>query len=279
MAKFLTTAGTVSSIENIIRRASARLILVSPYLKLSKQFERRLIDANKRKVQIVIVYGKEPLVRDEIEKLLVLEHLQLLYCENLHAKCYVNDDKMVLSSMNLYEFSERNNREMGIMLSKFEDSEAFDDVLDEIESIINSSDTIKEKLFYPCKKNSFVGVSISHLIVLKSILEESYPEQPWQIEKSCIKCAFKEGVRLYIDHRVIFRFDSNTLLSNLREVLEQTVFIDRCFWHGKAIYYNLPQEFFPIFHEDDQVYVSHYLLKFIKEVDKLIDYLVDSSSN
>ncbi|GEM_PF-5981765 len=278
MAKFLTTAGTVCSIEDIIRKASLRLILISPYLKLSKQLLQRLQDANKRKVQILVIYGKVTLVRDEIEKLLVLDHLHLLYCENLHAKCYVNDDKMVLSSMNLYEYSERNNREMGIMLNKFDDAEAFDDVLDEIESIINSSETIKEKLFYPCNKYSFVGVSISHLIVLKSILEESYPEQPWQIEKSCIKCVFKEGVRLYIDHRVIFRFDSSTLLSNLREVLEQTEFIDRCFWHEKAIYYNLPQDFFPISHEDDQVYVSHYLLKFIKEVDKLIDYLVNSSS-
>lgn len=277
MAKFLTTAGTVSSIEDIIRKASARLILVSPYLKLSKQFEQRLKDANERKVQIVVIYGKDNLVREEIEKLLVLEHLHLLYCENLHAKCYVNDDKIVLSSMNLYEYSERNNREMGIMLNKFEDSEAFDDVLDEIESIINSSSTIKEKLYNPCNKHSFVGVTISHLIVLRSILEESYSEKSWHMEKSFIKCNFKEGVRLYVDHRIIVRFDSNTLFHKLRILLEESIYINRCSWHKKAIYYELPQEFFQFFTDHDQVSVSHYLLQFIKEIDRLIDYLVGSS--
>ena len=39
MAKFLNTRKAVSEIEDLIRNAESRLTLISPYLKLSKDFK------------------------------------------------------------------------------------------------------------------------------------------------------------------------------------------------------------------------------------------------
>ena len=61
MAEFLTTQGTSYHIENIIKNAKNKLVLISPYLKLSKTFFERLKDADRRGVKITLVYGKKDL--------------------------------------------------------------------------------------------------------------------------------------------------------------------------------------------------------------------------
>ncbi len=116
MADFLTTSGTSHHIENIIMDAKAKLVLVSPYLKLSKTFFERLKDASGKGVSIKIVYGKDELKPNERNSLAELKNAELFYFQNLHAKCFFNESKMVITSMNMYEFSEKTNREMGILI-------------------------------------------------------------------------------------------------------------------------------------------------------------------
>ncbi|MBN2747561.1 MAG: phospholipase D family protein [Bacteroidales bacterium] len=139
MAKFLTTVGNSYYIEQIIINAKKNLTLVTPYLQLSKNLTERIIDADKRGVQITFIYGKSSLSDAEKRKLSSLNNIQIFYFKDLHAKCYHNEDSMIISSMNLYEFSERNNREMGILAERETDGEIFNDAIREIESIINSS--------------------------------------------------------------------------------------------------------------------------------------------
>lgn len=116
MAEFLTTNGTSYNIENIIIEAKNRLVLISPYLQLSKTFYERLKDATNRNVKVTIVYGKDELKPNEKNSLAELKNVELKYFQNLHAKCYLNESKMVITSMNMYEFSEKTNREMGVLL-------------------------------------------------------------------------------------------------------------------------------------------------------------------
>ena len=47
--------------------------------------------------------------------------------ENLHAKCYLNENEALVTSMNLYEFSQQNNDEMGILVSKHDDPALYED--------------------------------------------------------------------------------------------------------------------------------------------------------
>lgn len=139
MAKFLTTSWVSSHIEDIIKRAKEKVVLVSPYLQFSQNFYQRLKDAESHKVDITIIYGKSELNSKETELLSNLEKLNLFYSENLHAKCYFNESEMVITSMNMYEYSEKNNREMGVFISKKDDPEIFEEANHETLSILNSA--------------------------------------------------------------------------------------------------------------------------------------------
>ena len=72
MAKFLTTQGTSYHLENLILKAEQILILISPFLQISKTLYERLKDASNRNVKIIIVYGKKELKNDEEPKIMVL---------------------------------------------------------------------------------------------------------------------------------------------------------------------------------------------------------------
>ncbi len=140
MAKFLTTNGISNQIEQIIIGAEEKLVLVSPYLQISKTFFERLKDASKKNVEITIVYGKDELKSNERKSLAELDNLELLFFENLHAKCYFNENEMVITSMNMYHFSEKTNREMGVSISKDRDDELYMSAYNETRSIIESSE-------------------------------------------------------------------------------------------------------------------------------------------
>jgi HKD family nuclease len=142
MAEFLTTSGTSYNIEKIIIDAKSKLILVSPYLQISKTFYERLKDASSKGVAIRIIYGKDELKPNERNSLADLKNVELFYFENLHAKCYFNESKMVITSMNMYEFSEKNNREMGVLIDRTNDKELFDKAVSETLSILQSSEQI-----------------------------------------------------------------------------------------------------------------------------------------
>lgn len=65
--------------------------------------------------------------------------MQLFFCENLHAKCYFNEEMMVITSLNLYEYSIKNNREMGVLIKKEKDPNLYRDAVKEVNSIIQDS--------------------------------------------------------------------------------------------------------------------------------------------
>jgi hypothetical protein len=145
MADFLTTTGTSFHLENIIIDAKTKLVLISPYLQLSKTLFERLKDASTKGVKIKIVYGKDELKPNEKNSLAELKNVDLYYFQNLHAKCYFNETKMLITSMNIYEFSEKNNREMGVLIDRQSDSQLFDKAVEEVKSIIQSSEIIENK--------------------------------------------------------------------------------------------------------------------------------------
>ena len=112
MARFLNTRKAVSEIEDLIRDADQRLILISPYLKLSKDFKELLTYRNSKDKVTTVIFGKQELNPNEMKFLQGLRFVILKYNQNLHAKCYLNDNKMIITSLNLYEFSMNNNKEM-----------------------------------------------------------------------------------------------------------------------------------------------------------------------
>ncbi|TOE38171.1 DNA repair protein, partial [Vibrio parahaemolyticus] len=91
MAKFLNTSATNYYLEELIKNASERLILISPFLKLNDRIKELLEDKDRLKIDIRIVYGKSELQPDEINWLKGLSFVRTSFCKNLHAKCYMNE--------------------------------------------------------------------------------------------------------------------------------------------------------------------------------------------
>ena len=146
MAKFLNTSATNYYLEELIKGASDRLILISPFLKLNDRIKELLEDKNRLKIDVRIVYGKSELQPEEINWLKELTFIRTSFCKNLHAKCYINEESCIISSLNLYEFSQVNNNEMGVHISREEDVEIYRDAYEEAQRIIRISDEIRISL-------------------------------------------------------------------------------------------------------------------------------------
>ncbi|MDE5030162.1 DNA repair protein, partial [Francisella tularensis subsp. holarctica] len=72
----------------------------------------------------------------EISWLYELTFVRTCFCKNLHAKCYMNETYCIITSLNLYEFSQINNNEMGVYISLDDDSEMYRETYDEAQRII-----------------------------------------------------------------------------------------------------------------------------------------------
>lgn len=141
MARFINTRKAVSEIEDLIKNAGEKLTLVSPYLKLSKDFKELLTYRNSKDKITTVIFGKQELKPDEMKFLQGLRFVVLKFNEDLHAKCYVNDQHMIITSLNLYEFSMANNKEMGVFIDKDEpvDAQLFEDAMKEVDFISETS--------------------------------------------------------------------------------------------------------------------------------------------
>lgn len=135
MVKFLTTKGIISEIENLIRKAKAEIVIISPYVQISEDYANRLQDAIAKGVNVKLVYGKSELNKSQVGILKTLKKLSLFFVEDLHAKCYYNENEMVISSMNLYTASEK-NKEMGFLIERETEGGLFTEIMEEAEAII-----------------------------------------------------------------------------------------------------------------------------------------------
>jgi phosphatidylserine/phosphatidylglycerophosphate/cardiolipin synthase-like enzyme len=146
MAKFLNTSAINYFLEELIKTAQDRLILISPFLKLNDRIKELLEDKNRLKIDVRIIYGKNELQNDEITWLSKLTFIRTSFCKNLHAKCYLNEKSCIITSLNLYEFSQVNNNEMGVAVSRLEDLELYKDTYDEAQRIIRISEEVRISL-------------------------------------------------------------------------------------------------------------------------------------
>jgi phosphatidylserine/phosphatidylglycerophosphate/cardiolipin synthase-like enzyme len=146
MAKFLNTSATNYHLEELIKGARDRLILISPFLKLNDRIKELLADKDRLKIDVRIVYGKSELAPAEIEWLKTMSYVRTSFCKNLHAKCYLSEEACIVTSLNLYEFSMVNNNEMGVLISRANDVDLYRDAYDEAQRIIRISDEVRISL-------------------------------------------------------------------------------------------------------------------------------------
>ena len=105
------------------------------------------------------MYGKSELQPEEINWLRSLDFIRTSFCKNLHAKCYLNEETCIITSLNLYEFSQVNNNEMGVLVKRSEDDALYRDAYEEAQRIIRVSDEVRISLEKVSKEEEVTDTS------------------------------------------------------------------------------------------------------------------------
>ena len=61
MPKFLVTSGVSYHLEELIKNATERLVIISPYLRVNERIKELLEDKDRLKIDVRVVYGKNEL--------------------------------------------------------------------------------------------------------------------------------------------------------------------------------------------------------------------------
>ena len=132
MVEFLTTTSISAELEKLIKSAREEITLISPYLKVNPRLQGFIRDADMRRVRLTVIYGKRDMQDTEREWINGLATPpETWFVPNLHAKCYLNENAAIITSMNLYEFSQQNNDEMGIYVSGTQDPSLYKEIKEE----------------------------------------------------------------------------------------------------------------------------------------------------
>src|SRR5688572_6431073 len=122
MSKFVTGKELEDAVYNIIWEAENELLIVSPYIKLDDYFKKLFNEhLNKPKLQITIIFGKnegqvnKSFSKADLDFFMQFPNISLIYAPKLHAKYYANDLMGIVTSINLYDYSFKNNIEFGVL--------------------------------------------------------------------------------------------------------------------------------------------------------------------
>ncbi len=96
----------------------------------------KLSDTFERVEKVFFLYRTGQVSKQELDWLQSFPNLTLYGLKDLHAKIYINQSSAIISSMNLYEYSQINNHEIGIKISSSDRD--FEDLLKEIRIMIQS---------------------------------------------------------------------------------------------------------------------------------------------
>lgn len=123
MARFLKGNDLNAELEKIFETAEYSIILISPYIKLHERYKSSLLTKlENHNIEITVLFGKN---EDDMSKSMKQEdfdffkqfpNIEILHEKRLHAKYYASESKAILTSMNLYGFSQNNNIEAGILM-------------------------------------------------------------------------------------------------------------------------------------------------------------------
>jgi hypothetical protein len=143
-ARFITDSDLNAALEGIFKNAKKQLILISPYIKLHDRLQAilkaRLTDPE---LFIQVVFGKNEedpkrsMRKEDLDFFMQFPNIEIRHERRLHAKYYTNDMQAIITSMNLYSYSQDNNIESGILTDV--------SVLGDLVNQITRSDSIDDK--------------------------------------------------------------------------------------------------------------------------------------
>lgn len=223
MAKYLDTSQISSELMQLLKEAKEKIILVTYSLQVNKQIQERLKTKSKigTLAEISLIFGNTKPKKEELEWMAEIDDLKVWQKNNLHAKCYINENKAIISSMNLYDYSQTTNVEMGILITKNENPEAYNSMMEDINDLKINGDRIKPWLIedrpsvIENRPNKIVAKSqLSYLQQLKKIKLEEY--------RKSMSSKFKQKSKSILSDKVILEIVkiSNISLIHLKRILK-----------------------------------------------------------
>ena len=123
MAKVLNRKQLVFQIKEMLYGADDYIYLICPYINLKSNayLMNAFEHANKKGVDINVVYSKGFKKEGGQKDLLKYNQVNLCYIADLHMKVYLSEKIAIVSSLNLYDASIKKNLECGILIDRDED--------------------------------------------------------------------------------------------------------------------------------------------------------------
>ena len=154
MNKFITGKELEDAVSNIIWDAQKTLLIVSPFIKLDnyfvKLFEKHINNYN---LHLLLVFGKneghasKSLGQTDFDFFKKFPNVSIIYEPKLHAKYFGNENKGVITSINLYDYSFKHNIEFGVysensLLSNITQSSADQQAWDKCNEIADNGEPV-----------------------------------------------------------------------------------------------------------------------------------------
>lgn len=148
---FVTTAEIVACLEKMLNDAEKSIIIISPYIKISQRIRSILLEKISHNVDVTIVH------REDFD--LCGLKANVFKRNNLHAKCFFTEKSALIGSMNLHDYSQTNNDEMGFFLSKKDNNDIYENIKKEVFRLCNTF-SLEEKKPAGHRHNDMPGLQI-----------------------------------------------------------------------------------------------------------------------
>tara|TARA_R110002020_G_scaffold190124_5_gene389542 strand:- start:551 stop:1411 length:861 start_codon:yes stop_codon:yes gene_type:complete len=244
MSTFLTGKELEEAIYDIIWSSERKLLIVSPFIKLDDYF-KSLFNKHKHNhnIHLILVFGKnERAVKRSMSKadfdyFKEFRNVSIIYVPNLHAKYYGNEKMGMISSINLYDYSFKNNIEFGVfseqsILDRFKKPNADHDAWNTSMKIAEENEVVFIRR--PVYENKRMIISLGKNYITSEILFDS-TEKFYGLKKSQ-----KSKEERLNDFPAELEIGTNFQDRPERATLEEPI-IGFCIRSGQKIKYN-PQQ-------------------------------------
>ncbi len=132
--EILDTKQTYSKIELMFSQSNRYFYIISPYFRVDLPLFKLL---NSYRYNLNIICGKDEKGIDEaIESCF---DARIMFCENLHSKIYLSEKSVIISSMNFYDYSIKNNIETSVFIDRSNYPFHWEQVYDQVRFIRKNS--------------------------------------------------------------------------------------------------------------------------------------------
>ena len=108
----------VEYFSRLVKEAREQVYIISPYIKLPDFLNLDLENPESQRIGVYVICGKQRMDEALYNYFSDRRNVHIYFCKDLHSKIYMNDRYGIICSMNLYDYSIRNNIETGVYFTK-----------------------------------------------------------------------------------------------------------------------------------------------------------------